>query len=335
MPSSPIELRAERGVADVVNATFAFLRQNVGALVRLLATTALPVALLGAAIATPGALRDLAEPTPQPLFDTRLTGVDLLVVLLSAAATITAVLAVYAYMQLYAARGAGRFTLAEVRGRMLACAGQAVVLTALVPFVLGAFALINIIPIAGTIAFVVGGTYLALVAALAYPVLVWESESATMAASRAVQLLRGEGWRTLGVLLLLGGIYFVLLMALTIPAIGVGMAIGWQQMEGAAMGPVLTVLTVLAHLFSAVGGTLVYAVPLVGIGLQYLSLVEEQEQVGLRARVAAMAETASPGPPSGTPEAAADAPRRTEKTGMLPAPGADDDDSRWAPSPRS
>lgn len=331
MQPPPIELRAERGVADVVNATLVFLRQNARPLGRLLATTAVPLMLLASFVGLPGVMRELAAPDhTAPLLAVR-SGAELLVLLLSVGATALAALAVLAYMRLYAERGPGTFALADVRTLMAARAAPALLLLVLVPVLLGLLGLLNVIPLLGTIVFVVGVAYLGVMMAVAFPVLVWEDEGPGMALARASRLLKGEWWRTLGLALLLGLVYVVITMAFYVPALGVGFWMAWQQGTVAPAGPVMTTLVALTSLLASVGNLLVYSVPLAGMGLQYLSLVEEQEQVGLRARVAALAD--GPAPPAGP--APPPAPPGIVGGPILPPPGAREDDSRWAPPARS
>lgn len=119
--------------------------------------------------------------------------------------------------------------------------------------------------------------YLSIVLSLYFPVLWLEDLSIFATVSRCFQLIRGQWWATLGLLLVVGIIQGMLAFVFVLPQYGV---MAGKILHVAALDS--DVFGVLAQCIYAVGIIFTYTVPLLALAFQYFHLVEQKEGWGLR-----------------------------------------------------
>lgn len=298
-PATKIEFRQVRDVSDLINATFQFLRQNFKPLGKSLLFIAGPAVALAAAalavfqvryfglIATIGE-GDTESIDTDPLgFFAGIFGPLGAALLFSMISTVLALTVVLGFIRLYQERGPGGIEVDDVwqvtKRRFWPMLGTSLViaLIMMVPV------LIVVIPCLGALAFLGWIVYAMVTFSLAYPMRMQEDIGVGEALRRCRELVRDQFWPTLGALFLVYIIYYMLANAFAIPSLVVAMLFVFNTVQGEG-GFVYEVLMVLTTILQTVVSTLLYAVPVVAIALQYYNLVERKERTGLMARIQAV-----------------------------------------------
>ena len=310
--SDYLPLRRVRDFGDVLNATFQFLKLNVVGLGKSLLFFAAPFALLTSAGTLLFQRSSVLQAGTPDLLASDWTELILGYVLMlggSLLTTLFAALTIYSYLRLYQERQGATFEVRDVWSTM----GQhflpflgVMCLIGLV-FMLGL--IINVVPCLGTLAYFVGLIYCIVTFSLAYPVLMQEEVGVVASLQRSWFLVRDAWWPTAGILLVAYIISGILGTIFNMPGFFMGLVLGATTVEGGAVSLLLQIGLALGTLAGSIGTTLLYSIPLLAVGIQYFSLVEQKERTGLMTRVHAMEEAEPPATEAAAPDAdtAADA----------------------------
>lgn len=327
MSLSTIQLRKPRGVADVLNVTFRFVRAKWRLLLKSLFYFAAPLIIVGVGIFALGPLNSLFAlfQNPEQGFQAPglfFFGLFLMMCCLSVGTAfgLTGVLAV---VQLYDERGPEGFGLMDVwaltKERLLRVFGTQV----LTGLAIGVAIPIVLIPCLGWLAFVAWVVFLSVrYFFLAVPLQVLEDGSFFDAFRRAGSLVQGAFWQTAGVFLLayvaqsiLGSLFVLPFQSLMFVSefhnIDLEGLTGW-------FGAVIAVLFVL----SMVGSLLMTALMYLAGAFQYYSLVEQKEAASLEAQVERLEQEAADAT-AGTPTRDESSSRRWSSSPDEPSSGTD------------
>ena len=285
-----IPFRQARDVGGIVNATFAFLRQHFVPLCRSMIFLAGPFLILSA-ILTISTQFSFSFPTPEQQLEDPFAALEgiftptyFLGIIFSLVGTIVLFAVVYAYVMLYVDHDGFTPEVGDV---------WEYIRDHMVPFIttpIGFFVifvlmlLLNIIPCLGTIAFLVGGIYLFVVFSILYTARLQEDISFFEGIGRCRSLIQGYFWPTLGLLLMVYIITFLLSMLLSMPYTFIVWTSMFNSLSGEETTQIPLWLSVLATL-SAVVASLLNAIPVVATSLQYFNLVELKEAPGLSERI--------------------------------------------------
>jgi uncharacterized membrane protein len=314
--AQPVALYEERGVADVLNAAFAFLRAFAVPLVKGLVYFAGPLLVTGQILATYSA----AGASPNPAAT---AGLALLGSVANVVGSMVATTVVLAGVRLYHDDGSEGVALAALWEQTKAWV-SAVLGTGLVLGIgLGVASFAVFFAVAGAVGvagagganlLVVGAplgmvafaavVYLVTKTAVTLPARVFDSRGAVPAIRRSFSLVTGHFGSTLAVAFLASLTALLLSLLFNIPAILVrfGTAFGFGLGNSA-------VASILTGIVAGVGSVVFSAVPTLASAFQYFTLVEAREHAGLAARVDALEDEVSldeaPGeaPPDEAPDA--------------------------------
>ncbi|MEM8484140.1 MAG: hypothetical protein AAF564_01265 [Bacteroidota bacterium] len=314
-----IEFRKQRDFGDVINVTFQFLRQNFSLLSKSLLFIVGPVALLGGLsgvgyIDSLPTVLDDSEAVPDALSMGLFGLYYMLLIVMGLLASVLAVTVVSSFMFLYQARGAGGFDFedvwAKVKERLWDMAKTtmlAVVLYMssfvfmLAPMMIialstssGAMMLAAVATFIGIIICIAIFFYFVVVIALLYPVRMFESSSTGVTFSRSRFLLKDNYLNSFAVLIVSAILMMILGMVFSAPNYAFAFVGGLHSLTDGEAGVVKYPLMLLSVLGS-IGSSLMYAVPVTAMNLQYFSLVEKKEQTGLMGRIDALDKQAGDG----------------------------------------
>ena len=297
-PMEPVlRLRKTRGVADVLNDTFRFLRQNYAPVGKSLLLIAGPATVLSA---VSGSMMQILTFGFQPAQSEALAaslGLSFLgaVVLGIVAAVLTATVSTSAVM-LYQERGPGGFDVRDVWARTKAYFWRIMLGFLLLFFMILAGFLVLLIPCLGAVGYLVGFVHFGVVFSIYLPMLMRERVGYLAGLRRCRMLMRGYWWPSFGVVLVAFIIYLLLGMWANVPYYTVLFLSGWHGLEGGGVGAGYSLALVTASIVAALVGTLLYSILYTAVTLHYFNLVERKERVGLRRRVEALGPPARPGP---------------------------------------
>ena len=296
-----ITFRQERDFGDVLNATFQFLRQNVKLLAKSLLFIAGPAFVLSVIInPMSGASGLLFNPAAMEAMDTDLGGSSMalfftrigLGVLLNLLGLALATAVVNEFVVLYQDRGPSRFEVEEVWRQARRSVWKVIGTWLLLGLLFGVSLVIVLVPCIGALAYFVGFIYLGVVLSLAFIAQSREGVGVLESLSRSRALARDNWWLTAGVLFVAGFVYQILASSFAMPAMILNMVAMFHGMEVEGVAGFYRIPIILFTSIAALGGLMLYAVPLTAAAFQYFSLVEHKEKAGLMERVEAIARDA-------------------------------------------
>ena len=273
-----LNLFQQRDFGNKINATFQYVTQNFRSLGLALLYIVGPLALLtgiASGVVQSNVLSTVGATTQANPADP-LAGFRMLqtiftptywVALFSGLLTGLAVNVVtYVHMKLYAETNGAASSVSEVWRATQPLIGRSLIIT-----ILGA-----IITVVGFFFFVVPGIYVAVVLSLALAVTTFEGTDFGQTWNRCFKLIRDKWWSTLGLLVIMGIISFIVGLIFNIPSGVVGFLVAGKLLPSAS-----TSWLVLTTIISSVGGTLLRSLICVALAFQYTNLVERQEGRGL------------------------------------------------------
>ncbi len=308
IPGKNVEFRKVRDFGDVLNVTFVFLRENLSVLGKSLLLIVGPVALLGGLSSLgmwSGFSLDPDATSFEESFNYGLFGLSyFLTIGMSMLSTVLALAVVNGFMLLYDGGRTEEITLQEVvnvvKDRFWDMVG-----TAFFAFVLYvASFLILMLPviivtvisstastvIAGlllfvlSIAWIVAFFYFIVMASLLFPVRMHEKLPIMEAVQRCRYLLGGNYGNSLAVLIVSFLLMAVLGLLFSTPSYIIMFAGGMHAINEGDSSWMKYGLT-LASIVGSLGSSLLYAIPLTAMGMQYFSLVEKKDKAGLMQRI--------------------------------------------------
>ncbi len=273
-----VELKKKRDFGDVLNATFAFIRQEYKGLGRTLILYAgIPVlvqAILSAiyldtsiadlikTLGNPAASQGVVAPMPIRAMLFNLYNLIVQIFLSGL---------VYCYIVIYAKNGAGNVDIKEVWHKFtslfLAFLGYNI-LTALV---IGLAFLALIIP----------GFYVMVPLSLILIVKVAEGQDFGSSFSRCFYLVKNHWWQTFALLLIAGIIMMLLSSVAGVPA---GIVAGAQNLLKTG-GDTLSLSFIITKLLATIGNAIVTPIPAIVVVFQYYSLVEHKDNTSLLSKI--------------------------------------------------
>ena len=298
MTPAKVDLRQSRDFGEIFNATFAFVKQNLGVLVKGILFFVAPVAAVSAIFFgryMAGLFSSLGTLETDPMALVRMVPMFLLGGVFSVVAYVLMQVVVLGVMKLHEVRGPGQFTAPEAfragARHFLPILG----FSGLLFIGFAATAPVNLIPCLGTIVWIVflfyAGTRLSLTSA-AY---VLDDRAFFDGIRASWDVVRPAFWQTFGVLFvtalvagILGGIFQLPMTIFT----QVQMLTSGDPMQAfsAYASPWAVAYLVLA----TVAQQLLYMLPIVALGLQYGNLSETLTQAGLMDRLSAFDSGAPP-----------------------------------------
>lgn len=297
-PERPIRLRKVRGVADVLNATFQFLRQNYAAVGKSLLLIAGPPTVLASASGSiyqvfafglaGGALPGMG------------LGLSALMMFLMGvlSLTLTATVAT-GLVTLYLTDGPEGLAVRRVWTFTRSVFWRVLLALLLLGVVLVLGMLIVIVPCLGALGYLAGFFYFAVVFSVLVPMLLNERVGIFEALGRCRRLVRGYWWPTCGVLVVAVILYLLISLWTTIPYYTMLMLTTLHGIEGSAPGSLTSLGLVATSVVAGLCGTVLYSIPYTAAAVHYYNLVERKARVGLRERVEALA----PAPAGPSPSA--------------------------------
>lgn len=289
-----IRLRRERDVAETINVTFAFIRQNFVPLARCLLLTAVPVYAVAALVSlfvqvqTVGALE--AASAPGEVMAAWGTGGGLMLfgLAMNVVGVVLFLVVTFAYMRLYESEGHGDLPVGRVWKEASPYFVRMLGTLLFLIVAVGASFVILLVPCLGFLAVLVGGTYLLVGLAPLLPMRVWEDRDLFSALQRSRQLVKGHWWPTFGFVLVAYVTQMLMSFLLVLPGMVLGVVAGLHQVPDLSIDLSYAGAAVVAAIgfVGQIGAALIYAVPILAMGFYYMSLVERHEHVGLRERVA-------------------------------------------------
>ncbi|MBO0934080.1 hypothetical protein [Fibrella aquatilis] len=286
-----IDLQRERTFSEKINATFQYITANLGSLLRCLLYISGPLLLLGAI--SVGMIRG-------GVGGGSWVGVSMASVLSFFAyffAFMVVPLVLSAHMKVYERENGGLVETSAVLAEVWASAGTTLLVnivlfimmvlvmllsTMLVGFAVAAFRLINpYVASVLSLLFLLPVYATAAILSLTTPIIVFERGDVGHTIGRCFSLVGGKVLSTIGLVAVMLGVVYNLLMLLFIPYIAV-MVI--RPLVGFFEIP--TFVTILFASFSVLAFSVIASIIIIAVNFQYFSLIERREHPGLIARIA-------------------------------------------------
>ena len=282
-----ILFQQRRDFGEKLNATFAFVTENIRGLGLSLLFIVGPVALVGGVFsgyAQAGVMGDAASlggaaGDPNKLFAVyarMFSGTMLIGVVVQVMAYILTNLVTFAYIRLYQERrGDQQIEVSAVWEETQRYIGSGVLLSIAISFITVFAMLLLIIP----------GIYVGIVLTLAPAILVFERKDVGQSISRSFKLITDKWWSTLGLMFVVSIVVGIMSMVFTLPAGIMG------GLFGAGVLKDITIMTVIIQALAAVGTSVLRGLSAVAIAFQYFNLVELKEGTGLIGQIDSIGET--------------------------------------------
>lgn len=286
--AEPVQLRQVRDFGQIISTTFVFLRQEWRPLVRAILTIGLPASVIGGFLAggTLGSMQNYrySGNDPSELMGMLSSGLVMMIpgILILAVGWLFVVSMVHEYIRAYHLNEHHGMTTGELARRGASQIG---------PY-FGAGFLSALLMIVGMLLCILPFFYVWTVLSLALIAHAIERTGGSGALGRSNQLVKGDFWPTLGLLLVISLINMFINGALQLPfsivGIVVGINTGLDSIDGGNAG-----LPTWYATFNAIATAvqwcfqmLTYPIVVVCMSLKYFSRVEETEGHGLREKIA-------------------------------------------------
>jgi MFS family permease len=292
----PIEIRKARSFGEQINVTFAFLRENFKSLAKAVLFIVGPAAIVAGALIGyfffdilslrgQGDASQVLGALPAMLIGVLFAFIS--GILLSGV--------VNDYVRLYLDRNGPDFTLAELWAEVKGDLGKITLTMIGIAVLFGGLYLILVLLVVSKIWFLVALFTLVFIAFAAYmyvpltlliTVRLCEGEGIATSISRCFELVKGNWWKTFGILLVPNMVANAISSILIFPAeMFISLAsFGGIHTGGGALKAIVTILMMLGMVLAYLLATL----PMLGATLQYFNLVEKHDGVGLMARIQAI-----------------------------------------------
>lgn len=286
----PVDFREVRDLGQIVNATFVFLRQEWRPLLRAIATLCMPFAVVGgylaggsmAGLQTAGVQADSDPFSALTIVKTTMLGVIPAYLLLFVAYMLL-VAVVHEYLRLYHLGEHRSTSTGDLIKQTLGQIG---------PYT-GAALISWLLMIVGILLFFFPFFYAWTIVSLAFAAHAMERTGGSDAITRSYNLVKGDLWPTMGLLLVIGIIQYLLMYVVQLPALIVGVVVnfnsGLEMVENNGIGlnyPTwYGAFTAFATALQWCAMMLVYPVVATCMTLKYFSRVEEKEGQGLQEKI--------------------------------------------------
>ena len=288
--AAPVQLNQVRDFGQIISATFQFLKQNWRPLLRALAVTCLPLALLSGFFMgkTMGDIQSLSfgeqVNDPTAMFSGMMESMLPLMLgyLLMVAAFLLMMAVSYEYLCAYHFGEHMDITPGALFQRAIGNIGS----------YLGSSVLSIVLFMVGLMLCVLPGFYVLSVLALVFACIAFERSGAVASLSRSNELVNGHFWEVLGLVIVIGLIQWLITAALMLPFTIVSMVVTFNSTfdaittQGApALPPWMTFFTAVSTALQMAVSILTYPIVCVALSMKYFSLKETKEGTSLRAKV--------------------------------------------------
>ncbi|WP_375446881.1 hypothetical protein [uncultured Fibrella sp.] len=272
-----IQFEQRRDFGEKINASFAFVTEQIRGLGLSLLYIVGPVALVGGVISGMGQveLLDSAKSLDSPdklvsFYANLFSGSRLIGMVFQLLAYVLTSLVTFSYIRLYRQQQSDKqIEVSTVWAEVQQYIGSGVFLSIASAFIIGFGFVLLIIP----------GIYVSVALTLAPAVLVFERQDMAQAISRSFKLVSGNWWSVAGLLFVMAIIVSILSMVFTLPAGILG------GLFGAGVLKDITILTTLFTALASVGGAVLQGLSATASAFQYFSLIEEKEGTGLISQI--------------------------------------------------
>lgn len=278
MDKPQVELKKERDLGQVINATFAFIAQEIKPLSKIIGTLILPLFLI---------MSILSVYLQQKLGTSLYTGgnitflfsaeywIGILFILIFSIITHTLLIAVvYNYMKIYVEKGTKNITTSEIIFHIREWFWR----------ILGTNIAIFFLIMAGIIVFIIPGIYMAIPLSLITAIMVFEDIPMSEAFSRCFKLTKDNWWRTFGLLLLVSIIVYSIAMIIIMPLTIINLVDtlhSYKSQEEVARNFSQSTLTLVTNsiqtILTYIASILIY----ITLGIMYFNLREKKEKPSL------------------------------------------------------
>ena len=273
-----------RDFGEKINATFAFLTEQIKGLGLALLYIVGPVALIGGAItgyAQAGLLSSARSGnTPEgilAMYSSFFTGGFLVGLLFQVVGYLLTSLVTYCYIRLYIQQPDRKIEVSAVWAEVQQFVGSGVMLGIASSFIIGFAFILLVLP----------GMYVAVALSLATSILVFEQADVGRAISRSFTLISDNWWATFGLIFVMGIVAGIIGAVFTLPASLVTGLMGASALKG------LSILSIILTAISSLGTSLLQSLSATAAAFQYFNLVEEKEGSGLLTAIDTIGQTPS------------------------------------------
>ena len=279
-----IQFRKERDVEDVINATFAFVKQEFLHLFKGVLYIAGPFILISAImnsyyqvdVMNTVISENMENPeNPFAAFEQFFNAKYLLAILFALLGNLLLTTTTYSYVDNYVRNGAGNFTLIDLWNS---------VKMNIIP-VLIALIVATLLTVLGTFAFVIPGIYIGISLSFIAILKIHEQVSIGDALSRCFKLIRAKWWNTLLVVVFISIIAAIVGFVFTIPEFIYSGIKGLNSLNEGAAAYQSDLLMVFFSVIGVFFATIVNALTMIAISFQYFKLVEYHDKPDLNRRL--------------------------------------------------
>jgi hypothetical protein len=181
---------------------------------------------------------------------------------------------IFSFINLYLKKK-GEFEVAELKASFLKLGGKLLI----------ANIVVGIIVIIASVFLLIPGIYLGVVFSLVTPIIVFEDAGLGQALSRSFEIIKGNWWKTFGILFVGAVIVYIFSIILSIPLIISAAVKSFHAISNHAQPQILSPGYLIASTLISMIQTFAYSLVIIFISIQYFSLVEEKERPTLQAKI--------------------------------------------------
>lgn len=291
MKNQLINFKQERSFGDLFNDTFNFIIQEfkrLGApilyyVLPLLIFSAIGVTIYSVKIqAVTQAMAQTPGSNPFVAFEAmgQMLGIVFLVFSLSMISGVLLMSTVLCYIKLYINEGPDGFTTNDVWKEIMKHFWS-VLLSGVV---------VVLVVVAGFVFCVIPGIYLSVALSLLFPILIFEGKSFSDSFSRSFKLIKDNWWFTFGVLIVIGIIYYILAILVSIPNMLMGFQSLFTNIKKGATSMDFSVSFYIVNSITQLLSQLFSVILIVMTAFIYHGLVEKKEHPSLMDKIDQMKE---------------------------------------------
>lgn len=268
MDQEKVEFYKVRTTSEIISATMAVVKQGAKPLFLSLLFIVVPFALLQIVIQDAFVIDAQNSGSPVDLFLKAIAIYALLGITLTLITVVS-----YSFLEVYRKKeNVTEITVGDVWSEAVDHGLQSVL----------GMVLYFIFVVIGLVLIIFPGIWIAIALSMLFPVIVFERKNALDAIGRSHYLVKNYWWNTLGVLLLVTIVYYLISLIFLVPSLIAGIFLGLNGLEVEALeaSPVMTAVSAVAS-FSY----LFYPIIYIATAFQYFNLVERKEAKGLQDKV--------------------------------------------------
>ncbi len=181
---------------------------------------------------------------------------------------------IFSFINLYLKKN-GEFEVAELKASFLRIGGKLLI----------ANIAAGLMVIFASVFLLIPGIYLGVVFSLVAPVIVFEDAGLGQALNRSFEVIKGNWWKTFGILFIGGVIIYIFSIILSIPLIISTAARSFHAISNHTQPQIFSQGYLIASTIISMVQTFAWSLVLIFISIQYFSLVEEKERPTLQAKI--------------------------------------------------